>query len=385
MPTLTQSLVRNSSVVLPLLLWRQMADDDGGEDPLMKKFPLGYRDAWKISWEQDNNPWGMTAQGALDAPPVFTSIPGSRVFEATPGVYREYTKIGETELTVAREQGTLGDPISVKGRLAKAYMYFAERLANRLFKIYADLGVYGRINNTDDQGNQHVYQIQDYPSLSVSAWLSSPQTATPIDDLRTAQTTLHKGTSSRFGPKSQLLLTDEALNAFLATKQVRDTFRANYGANYLAPYANEQATGVRPPINGDRSVNELLTGMGLPKLVPWNRGYYPDAASAESNTKASFTKFLPTTAAIWLGYRPDNAQLGQLSFARHTGLQSASEAAEFGVVPLQKPGSLSEFGKGVFVQVKYQNEQPHHYKMEIGFNVCPEVWYNDAMASINWS
>ena len=45
----------------------------------------------------------------------------------------------------------------------------------------------------------------------------------------------------------------------------------------------------------------------------------------------------------------------------------------------------SEFGKGVFVQVKYHNERPNHYKFEIGANICPEVWYEDAMASVNWS
>jgi hypothetical protein len=384
MPAITQSMVKEATVFLPPLVFRHLSDDEGGEDPFLQKFPIGYRDSWLISWDRMGNPYGMTQQGALDAPPVLVSMPGIEVNEIEPGVYREYTRLDESELTKGRELGTLGDPVKVGSRLTYVMNYFAERLGNRIFKIYTDIGTTGAFNNTDSQGNQHSYQLPNYQSLSMSAWAVSPTTATPIDDLRTAQTTLNKGTSSRFGQKSEILMADEAINTLLATTQIRNSFRSQYGASFLAPFDNAQKTGVQPPLNGDRSLNALFFGMGLPKIVPWNRGLYTSFADARDKVKANYSKFLSSTQAVWLGYRPNNQQLGQLSFARHTGLMEQG-GADYGVIDMQKPQSVSEFGRGVYLRVHYHNEQPHHYKFEIGANIGMEIWYEDAMATLSWS
>jgi hypothetical protein len=269
-------------------------------------------------------------------------------------------------------------------------LYFGEMLANRMFQIYAQLGTMGQINNTDDQGNQQTYQVEGFQSEVMSAWAGSPTTATPIDDLRAAANALNRGTSSRFGQKSELLMADEGVTTLLATTQIRNAFHSNYGATYLAAFDNAMKSGdAKSQLNGDRSVNALFFGMGLPRIVPWNRGYYAKYADAFSPTtgqptKANYVKFLSATQAVWLGYRPNQEQLGQLSFARHIGLESPQNAADYGIVNMKRPDSLSEFGKGVFFQVKYHNEMPHHYECSLGAHICPETWYADSWAGVSW-
>jgi len=393
MPTLTQNMVVESAALLPPLIWRGLMDEDGNTDPFAEAFPLAYRDAFLIKWDQKGDPYGLLPQAALDSPPVLMQMPGIQTFEMVPGVYRGYTQIKESDLTVQREPGTMAEPINVPNRLSDVMLYFSEMFGNRLFKAYADLGVNGQINNVSTDGVQHTYQIQNYQKLSVSAWLSSPTTATPIDDLRAAATSLNKGTSTRFGMKSKLMMTDEAVNALLATSQIRNSFRSAYGASFLAPYDNAQKNGAQPPINGDQSLNKLFIGMGLPEIIPWNNGYYPgftDVTSAAYPNKSLFTKFLPNTSAVWIGYRPKKQQLGQMTLCRHIGIeQGGTSEANYDVIGVDNESSIAgEFGgigKGIYVKVHYNNRQPNGYDFEFGANFGPEVWYADAMASINWS
>jgi len=384
MPTLTQNMVAESAALLPELAWGFMADDDGGDDPFVKALPLADRDSWKVTWDQRESSYGLLPQSQLDSPPVLMTEPGVRVYEVEPGVYRGYTQIKESELTKSRQPGTLADPVEVKERLSVAMLYFGEQLANRLFKIYADLGVNGYFNNQSADGVQHSYKINGYQRINMSAWAGSPTTATPIDDLRVAGNTLNRGTSSRFGSKSKLLMTDEAITTMLATTQIRTTFKSEYGASFMAPFDNANRNGPQPPLNGNRSLNALFIGMGLPEIVPWNRGYYPLLSDVQNRTKANFSKFLGSTSAVWLGNRPSNQQLGQMSFCRHAGLEMG-EKGDFDVESVKTPDTVTNWGKNIYLKVHVRNKQPHGYDFEMGCNVTPEVWYEDAMAAVYWS
>lgn len=384
MPTLTQSLVAESAALMPKLMWASTVDEDGVQDPFFKKIPLGYRDAWNIRWDQEGAPYGLLPQSVLDAPPKLMQMPGLRVFEVQPGVYRGYTSVKESYLTTSREPGTLADPVVAANELNRVMLYFSDMLINRFRKAYADLGVNGQINNTNLDGIQQTYQIQNYQKITVSAWASNPAAATPIDDLRAVQTAANRGTSSRFGGKSEILMVDEGVNALLATAQIRNSFRSAYGASFFAPFENNNLSGAQPPLNGDQSLNKLFTGMGLPAIVPWNHGYYPGFTDAQNYNKAAFQKFIPNTSAIWLGNRPMGQQLGQMTIARHAGLMEKSDAANFDVVSVSD-NPAEEYSKGIYVKVHYRNEQPNHYDFEIGVNFTPEIWYDDAMLSVNWT
>lgn len=384
MPTLTQNMVAESAALIPELVTGFMADEDGNADPFVKAFPLADRDAWKVQWDQRESAYGLTPQGSLDAPPELMVAPGVRVYDVEPGVYRGYTQINETELVRSREPGTISDPLDVGDRLATVMIYIGEWIAPRIFKIFADLGVNGYFNNQSLNGVQHTYKINGYQRLSMSAWAGAPTTATPIDDLRVAANALNRGTSSRFGSKSKLCMTDEAITTLLATTQVRSTFKSEYGASFLAPFDNANRNGPQPPLNGDRSLNSLFIGMGLPEIVPWNRGYYPLLSDVQNRTKGNFTKFLGNTSAVWLGSRPGGQQLGQFTFARHAG-HLLGPKADFDVPSIKAPGSATEFGKNIYLAAHVRNRQPHGYDFEWGFNCTPEVWYEDAMAAVYWS
>jgi hypothetical protein len=386
-PTLTQNMVAESAALLPEYTAGFLAAEDGeGTDPFVAKFPLADRDVWKVTWDQRESAYGLMPQSALDAPPELMVMPGVRVTEVEPGVYRGYTKLLESELTKSRQPGTLADPLDVGDRLAAVMNYFGEMLASRIFKIYADLGLNGYfVNQSATTGAQHTYQIRRYSRISMSAWAGSPTTATPIDDLRAAASTLGRGTSSRFGAKSQLLMTDEAVTTLLATTQIRSTFKSPYGATVLAPFDIANATGKQPDVAaGAQSLNKLFMGMGLPEIVPWNRGYYPLLSDVQNQTKANFVKFLGSTSAVWLGYRPNGQQSGQFTFAKHIG-NAMGPKADYDVASVKAPGSVTQFGKNIYVAAHVLNEQPHGYKFEMGANCTPEVWYEDAMAAVYWA
>lgn len=385
MPTLTQSMVAESAAILPELMYSFMTDDDGGEDPFFKAFPLADRDTWLVKWDQRESPYGLLPQSQLDAAPELMTATGDRIYEVEPGVYRGYTEINESELTKARQEGTLADPINIPDRLGRIMLDLGEMTVNRIRKIYADLGINGYFNNQSVNGVQHTYKINGYSRISMSAWAGSPTTATPIDDLRVAASTLNRGTSTRFGSKSQLLMTDEAITTLLATTQVRSTFKSAYGASFLAAFDHAQKSGAQPPINGDQSLNKLFVGMGLPEIVPWNYGYYPLLSDSRNRTKANYSKFLGSTTAVWLGKRPNGQQLGQFTFARHAGHVQTGEKVEFDVQSVKSPRSIMEYGKNIYVRVHIRNEMPHGYKFELGFNATPEVWYEDAMAAVYWA
>jgi hypothetical protein len=383
MPTLTQNMVAESAALLPELVNGFLTDEDGGTDPFVQAFPLADRDVWKVQWDQRQSAYGLAPQGQLDVPPALMTMPGIRVYDVEPGVYRFYTEINESELTKTREPGTISEPLNVANRLSDVMSYMGEMTANRIKKIYADLGVNGFFNNLSPDGIQHTYKINGYQRISMSAWAGAPTTATPIDDLRVAANTLNRGTSSRFGSKSKLLMTDEAITTLLATTQVRSTFKSTYGASFLAPFDNASRNGPQPPLNGDQSLNKLFIGMGLPEIVPWNAGYYPLLSDVQNRTKTNYTKFLGNTSAVWLGYRPGNQPLGQFTFARHAG-HLMGPKADYDIQSVS-PNAKSAFGSNLYVAVHVRNRQPHGYDFEMGFNCTPEVWYEDALAAVYWS
>ena len=391
MPTITANMVAESAALLPKLLPAGMAmDEDGNDDLFFKHFPLAHREEWIIRWDQMGAPYGLMGQSALDAAPKLFVAPGIRVFEVEPGVYREYTQIKETYLTKGREPGTLAKPVNPKEEAARVTLYAMDRIIKRIWKAYADLGIQGLINNTNVEGIQHTYNIQGYQKFTVSNWISNPATATPIDDLRAVANQAQRGTDSRFGQKSEIGMTDELITALLATAQVRNSFRSAYGASFLAPFDNNNASGAQPPLNGDQSLNKLFFGMGLPKIVPWNRGYYLNYADAQNYNKANFQKFLQSAAvaagatngAVWMGYRPNSAQSGQMTFARHAGLEETGGPADYDCIKpkIDKPSEM--WAKGLYLKLHYRNRQPNGYDLEYGCNFTPEVWYDDSMLSI---
>lgn len=385
MPALTQSMFMDETVYLPPLIWAGVMGEEGS-DPFGKKFPMGVqKDGWLIKWDQDQNPYGSTGQRSLEEAPALVQSPGVRVREVEPGLYADATELGEREILTSRQSGTFGKPLNVKERLAKMNLFLAERISNRILQTWADLGQTGLFNNVSAEGSvQHAYQLDNYQVIPVSAWLSNPAGATPIDDLRTAQAVLGRGTHSRFGNKSELLMTDEGINALLATAQIRNSFRSSYGASFLAPFDNAQLNGGQAPLNGEQSLNKLFFGMGLPEIVPWNRGRYPDLASAVARTRTSFQKFLSNTKAIWLGYRPNNQPIGEFTLAIHTGMQQTGPGEDWGVVGIKSPAN-EEWGEGIYFKVHYNNRIPEGYFIECGFNAVPRVFYEDAMACVTWS
>jgi hypothetical protein len=384
-------MVAESAALLPKLLPAGMMLDEKTEtkDPFVERFPLAKRDEWIIRWDQMGAPYGLMGQSVLDAAPRLYVAPGMRVFEVEPGVYREFTKINESYLTKGREPGTLAKPVNPKEEAARVTLYAMDRIIRRIWKIYADLGVLGQINNTNTAGVQQTYQIAGYQKFPVSNWISSPATATPIDDLRAIANTAQRGTDTKFAQDSAILMADELVTALMATAQVRNAFRSEYGASYLAPFDNANVTGVQPPLNGNRSLNALFFGMGLPKIVPWNRGYYSTFADAKNYNKANFNKFLQsaaqslgyTNAFVWIGDRPKNQQLGQLTFARHAGLEETSGVADFDCIKPKTDGKAEDWAKNLYLKLHYRNRQPNGYDLEYGMNTTPEVWYDDAMLS----
>jgi hypothetical protein len=369
--------------ILPDLLWAKAKFND---DPLFKHFPLTYIDAAEVHYDQYTNLGGLMPTRALGTSPDVVPMPPLNVYKVQPGHYGLSALLEEEEMTVERQPNTINKPLEVPDRLGVMAMNCATLAVNRLYQTIGTFAVSGTIANRNTAG-QIVHQMIT-PNFQVltptgsggtgPSWAGNPASATPISDLIYWQTNLlDPGTSADFGVESALLCNPKTVATFWNTQQVQKTFVSDYGASY-------KRGEVSPPkIDGKNSVNELLTGSGLPKLQVYKGGYYATAAAALTQDPTQFTYAIPDNKLVWIGKRPDNQPVAAMKLTRHAGI-SAYQADKFPTVTVENE-SWMELAKGVFVIADYHKMMPQHYEIQMGFNMAPFIGYFRGIAGLNVS
>ena len=375
------NLTQNWSI--DLLMPDMMLDEmnEYGEDPLLEALPLTYEDFDQIRWDQYENGYGLLGLRGLGGSLPTAEIPGIRQYLVAPGYYGEQAILYEAEMTKSRDPGTANLAADPKQRIGMYQMYQAQKIVNRLRQTIADLLTTGSFTNRSTGGAiVHRDTIENYQTFAINGsltlsktgatcgtgWANAPTTADPIRDLQLIKLELEYGTSSKFGPDSMILCNPQVIIDFLNTTKVQSTLKNDYGSSFLFETANE-----------------LMLKSGLPKLVPYEAGYYPTMADAVAKT--NFTRILPLKTMIWLGKRPRGQRLGKFVLTRNLGVSPPTgvPANPFSA-PLSNQADLA-WTKGLYVDLRYINQAPWRYELDIVMHGGPVVHFGSAAAGISYT
>lgn len=373
---LTQNFENDIAGLMPDLMWQEITSE--GSDPLVDALPLGYSDTSFVRWDQYENPYGLLEQRGLDAALPVVRMPGIRVNYAQPGYFGALTQLRESELVLERQPGTIADPLDVPERLSILLLNFSTMAVSRIRKMDSDLLLTGEFNIQNAAGQiVESYAIDNYRTFSPlndgntgPGWAAFPNTARPINDMIYWKAVLEKGTSSKFDQSCSQLCNNFVLVDLFKTQQIQQTYKNKFGAT---------------PVGLDRDgLNDILVGYDLPKLVPYNYGYYPTLEEAQTQDPSDFEYIIPNKSLIWVGKRPKGQKLGQFKLTRHAPLAIAGDIAKYPSTSV-KDDSGYDWGKGFNVRTKLWDMTPVHYDIEMSFNACPVVYYGSAASGITYS
>ncbi len=373
---LTTNFANSIAGLMPDFMWQEITSE--GADPLVDALPLGYEDAGFVRWDQYENPYGLLAQRGLDAAPPVVRMPGVRVNYAQPGYFGAVTQLRESELVLEREPGTIADPLDVPNRLSVLLLNFSTMAVSRIRKMDSDLLLTCEFNIQNEAGQiVQSYAIDNYRTFSPlndgntgPGWAAFPNTARPINDMIYWKATLEKGTSSKFDKSCQQLCNDFVLVDLFKTTQIQQTYKNKFGAT---------------PVGLDSDgLNEIVMGYDLPKLVPYNYGYYETLADAQAQDPSLFNYIIPNKSLIWLGKRPKGQKLGQFMLTRHAPIAVSGDINKYPDISVRDE-SGHDWGKGFYVKTQLHTMSPVHYDIEMSFNACPTVFYGSAGAGVTYT
>lgn len=368
--------------IMPDLLWSEVK---GGfaSHPLFKHFPFSYIDANEVHYDQYANMGGLMPTRALGTPPDVVTMPPLNVFKVKPGSYALEALLEEEELTIERQPNTINKPLEAEDRLGVIAKNCSTLAINRLYQTLGVFGTSGVIENRNSAGQiVHREVVPNFQVLQPSGsggtgpgWSANPATATPISDMIYWQTyLLNPGTSAEFGANSSLVCNPKTVNTIWSTQQVQKTLVSDYGATY------KRGEVAPPKINGKNSINELMTGMGLPNLTVCADGYYSTLAAALTQDPTQFSYAIPDNTLMWVGDRPNGQPVAACKLTKHAGI-SAPRANTAATFTPEESGKL-ELSKGFYVIAKYEAMMPIHYRLQVGFNAAPFIGYYRGIAGI---
>lgn len=382
MPGLSQNLEAITTYLMPSLMWNDFTD---GEDELLKRIAPTYTPYDKVQYDQYDNPWGITEYRGLGAEPAAIPMSQWKKITIAPGYWGEKTTLEENLITRGREPGSLADPISVGDIMGNFTLQLKTRLVSLIRKAVADTVRTGIFTNTGRNGTKFAYQINNYSSqMKAPAWANT--SANFITDMLNYKAGFQKGSSSKFGRKSVLLMNSLSIVDIWKQTVIQATYKSDYGASFVGLDGASMSEGINQFLSGK---NEARQGWDLPPIVIYDYGYYNSLEAAKTRDKTNFNYIIPYQSALWIGERPSSQVVGQFQLTRHAGLVEEGDAAKYPNADDLEEGEmlsgLDALKNGLYVRVHYHNAQPHGYMEEVGFNGSPVIGYPDAVAAINWT
>lgn len=308
------------------------------DDLAFELLPLENRDASQVIWEQRDNFAGVQQIRGIDADPPSVNAPGWKRYRAEPGVYGEWTQVNEAEITDRRTPGTFNVPIDIDDLVMDKQDWLLSRRIDRFRLIIWTLLSTGVFSSTDAFGQ--VLHYGSYPfqtGASGVAWTDHVN-STPMADLL-ALLLKFRGISAGFGPGSYMIMNRATANHLLLNNNPNDLGKARLQYGQTA-YALDY-------------VNTILVANGLPPLLVYDKGYYPDA------TPTVFQPFIPDGKVILVGQRPNGESLGEFQLTRNASNPDAA------------PGAYTYVSDSLDHGVKI----PRKIRLDDGFNGGPALFF----------
>jgi hypothetical protein len=262
--------------------------------PIFDIMPVRDVDEYTLIWEQQDNFSGLQQVRGLNGEPGRVKRVGVNRFEVEPGVYGEFLRIDERELTRRRQMGTYGSPIDISDLVLEAQNQLLVRRLDRIEQIgwsllgngtYSVPGPNGVTLATDS------FTLQNF--TAANGWTSEAE-ATPLADFRSVKI-LARGHSVSFGAQARAYMNQSTFNQLISNTNPADL------------YGRRQAgLGL---INNLDDMNRLLAGDDLPQICVYDEGYLDD--------NADFQLFLPTGTAVVIGKRPAGQRVAEYRMTRN--------------------------------------------------------------------
>lgn len=372
---------QDTAWILPDLVWKK---GNFGSDRLFKHFPFSYIDANEVHYDQYVNMGGLLPTRALGTAPEIVKMPPLNVFKVKPGYYGLEALLEEEEMTIERQPNTINEVLDPEDRLGVIMMNCATIMVSRFQQTLGTFATSGVIENRNAAGQiVHREVVPNFQVLRPSGsggtgpgWSANPATATPISDLIYWQNNvLQPGTSADFGQESALMCNPKTVNTLWNCAQIQKTLVSDYGATYKRGDVNGSAK-----LDGKNSINELMTGMGLPNIEVYREGFYPTQAGATAQDPAQFQYAIPDNTFAWIGKRPNGVPVGATKLTKHAGIGAYQEDRAPSITAPEE--SAMELTKGIYVIAKYENLMPTHYRIQMGVNMAPFIGYFRGLAGI---
>lgn len=261
--------------------------------PIFDFFPINSVDSHILAWEQLDNYTGLQQVRGLNGDPPRVNALGGKRYVMEPGVYGEFRRIDELELTVRRQWGTWAQPVSIDDLVMGAQDHLLGRRVDRIEYILWTLVVTGTFAVAGPSGaviHTDAYTTQTH---TASDW-GTPGTATPLADFRAVQL-LSRGRSVSFGPESVAVMNRTTFNLLVA----------NTNANDLAG----RFTVLQNTLRSAGNISMILAGEGLPRIAIYDEGYIDEAGA--------FQLYIPNDKVILFGQRTSGARIGEYRMTRN--------------------------------------------------------------------
>lgn len=308
-------------------------------DPIFTILPVEETDDDLLLWEQGDNYTGLQQIRGLNGEPSRVVQVGARSYMMRPGVYGEFIRIDEEQLTRRRQWGTFGTPINIADLVMRAQDQLLSRRIDVLRYIGWTLLVTGTFSVANPNGglpmHTDTFSLQTFDATVSWATVAS---ATPLADLRAIQL-LSRGRGVDFGAGATLYVNRVTANYLLA-----NTNAADLGGKRTAGLANIMSMG---------EVNTLLTGEGLPNIAIYDEGYL--------DASGTFVPFIGDLTGVLVGRRTSGASIGNYRMTRNANN------------PNLEPGAYTK------VIDKGENEVPRIIDVHDGHNGGPVLYYPSAV------
>lgn len=268
------------------------------DSPLFDVMPIRNVDASMLMWEQLDSFQGLQQIRGLDGAPQRIKKLGYNRFVAQPGIYGEYERFDEVELTEYRQRGSFDAPID----LTDLIMPSNERLLTREIQRIEAVGwaaLQGSVAVFN--GMQLIYSdqfaVQSY--TSTVSW-GTVATATPLFDLRQVQL-LSRGHSVQFNSTAIAYMNQYTFNRLVSNTNSVDIYGRRVAGLATA--------------NGLKGINSVLTEDNLPTLAIYDKGFLSDGSDGFAS--GTFELFIPNNVVIVIGKRPGNVMIAEYQMTRN--------------------------------------------------------------------
>lgn len=256
--------------------------------PIFNIFPIRETRNFLIRWEQRDNYTGLQYARGLNGDPTRVKALGANQYQMEPGVYGEYRRIDEMEMTLRRAYGTWNTAISIDDLVMEAQDHLLGRQLDRIEYIGWTLLATGTFSVSTPYGP--VVHTDAYTTQTFTAgvtWATSA-TATPLANFRSVQL-LGRGRSANFGAQAKAYMNRTTYNTLIANTNNADL-------------AGRRTNGLATVLSPD-NLNQVLAGEGLPTIVIYDEGYIDESGT--------FQLFVPNNKVIVVGQRPQGQTIGE--------------------------------------------------------------------------